>query len=62
MTIFEEILEKRGLRSQAERDVFLHPSYDAKHDPFLLPDMQAAVDRLVRARERQEKIANDKSL
>ena len=31
-------------------------SYDAKYDPFLLPDMQAAVDRLVAARKKQERI------
>lgn len=54
--LFEEILNARGLRTQAERDAFLNPSYDAKHDPFLLPDMQLAVDRLVAAREKQERI------
>lgn len=40
----------------AERAVFLSPAYEKKHDPFLLPDMQAAVDRLVVARDKQEKI------
>jgi len=55
-TLFEKILNARGLKTQAERDAFLNPSYDAKHDPFLLPDMQAAVDRLVIAREKQERI------
>ncbi len=54
--LFEEILAKRGLNTQAERDAFLNPSYDAKHDPFLLPDMATAVDRLVQAHERQERI------
>lgn len=49
-------MNARGLRTQAERDAFLNPSYDAKHDPFLLPDMQLAVDRLVAAREKQERI------
>ncbi len=53
--LFEEILKARGLTGK-KRDAFLNPSYDAKHDPFLLPDMQAAVDRLVIAREKQEKI------
>lgn len=55
MSVFEDILTARGLVGRA-RDAFLSPSYDAKHDPFLLPDMQAAVDRLVRAREAQERI------
>src|SRR3990167_3730088 len=54
--IFTKILKKRGLDSQAKRDAFLHPSYDAKHDPFLLPDMRQAVNRLKHARETQEKI------
>ncbi|HMS93276.1 MAG TPA: DHHA1 domain-containing protein [Candidatus Saccharibacteria bacterium] len=53
--LFEEILKARGLTG-AKRDAFLNPSYDARHDPFLLPDMAAAVDRLVIAREKQEKI------
>lgn len=55
MTLFDEILKSRGLSGEA-RDIFLSPSYDIKHDPFSLPDMQPAVDRLVRARERQEHI------
>jgi single-stranded-DNA-specific exonuclease len=54
--LFEEILNARGLKTQAQRDAFLNPSYDARHDPFLLPDMQAAVDRLVIARDKQERI------
>lgn len=53
--LFEAILDARGLSGQA-RDLFLHPRYEAGHDPFLLPDMQLAVDRLVRARESQEQI------
>lgn len=55
MTLFEQLLKARGLEGKA-RDLFLSPQYDAKHDPFLLPDMQAAVDRLVLARERQDRI------
>lgn len=55
MTLFDQILKARGLEGQA-RDLFLSPSYEAKHDPFLLPDMQPAVERLVKAREQQERI------
>jgi single-stranded-DNA-specific exonuclease len=54
--LFEEILSARGLKTQAQRDAFLNPSYDAGHDPFLLPDMTVAVERLVVAREKQEHI------
>ncbi len=55
MGIFEDILAARGLTGRA-RDAFLNPSYDAKHNPFLLPDMEKAVERLVRARKKQELI------
>ncbi|HMQ96198.1 MAG TPA: DHH family phosphoesterase, partial [Candidatus Saccharibacteria bacterium] len=55
MNIFDEILRARGLEGRA-RDAFLNPSYDARHDPFLLPDMDKAVERLVMAHERQENV------
>lgn len=55
MTLFEKILKARGLQGDAAKD-FLYPDYALGHDPFLLPDMKAAVERLVLARERQEKI------
>lgn len=55
MDIFNEILTSRGLTGQM-RDAFLRPDYEAKHDPFLLPDMQKAVDRLVQAHKKHEKI------
>jgi len=55
MTLIDRILAARGMSPQ-ERAVFLSPDYSQKHDPFLLPDMQAAVDRLVVAHDKQEKI------
>lgn len=55
MELFSEILKARGLDGKA-RELFLSPSYEAKHDPFLLPDMDKAVERLVKARGGQEKI------
>jgi single-stranded-DNA-specific exonuclease len=54
--LFEELLNARGLKTQAQRDAFLNPSYDAKHDPFLLPDMDKAVSRLEAAHAKQERI------
>lgn len=53
--LFDEILTSRGITGAA-RESFLNPDYATKHDPFLLPDMQAAVDRLVEARKMQEHI------
>jgi single-stranded-DNA-specific exonuclease len=55
MTIFERILKARGLDGESAK-LFFEPDYGARHDPFLLPDMSAAVARLVEARERQEHI------
>lgn len=57
MTLFEQILIARGLSEPADRQAFLHPDYAAtKHDPFLLSEMDRAVQRLVLAHQRQEKI------
>lgn len=55
MTLFEQILKSRGLTGEA-KETFLSPVYEAGHDPFLLPDMGKAVDRLVVARDAQEHI------
>lgn len=54
-SLFDQILASRGLTGDA-RSKFLLPRYEDTHDPFLLPDMQAAVDRLVAARDAQERI------
>ena len=55
MSLFDDILVARGI-TPAERAVFLSPDYSKRHDPFLLPDMEAAVERLIKARETQERI------
>jgi single-stranded-DNA-specific exonuclease len=55
VSLFDQILEKRGM-SPDVRALFLSPDYSQRHDPFLLPDMQAAVDRLEIARQKQERI------
>lgn len=55
MTLFDRILEVRGLPPET-RATFLSPDYAQRHDPFLLPDMEKAVARLVKARESGEKV------
>ena len=55
MELFETLLASRGLTGDT-RDAFLRPDYDRKHDPFLLPDMDKAVDRLYVAQKKQQKI------
>ncbi len=55
--LLEAVLASRDLTDASSREAFLHPDYEtSRHDPFLLPDMAAAVERLVRAKERQEKV------
>lgn len=55
--LISEILTKRGHKTPAEQCAFLNPDYDAtKHDPFLMPDMRAAIDRIMRARRKNEKV------
>jgi single-stranded-DNA-specific exonuclease len=55
--IIEELLKNRQLSDPAERARFLQPNYTRDlHDPFLLPDMAGAVERIKQAIARQEQI------
>lgn len=51
-----ELLVQRGITSVAEAEKFFHPSLRDLHDPFLMPDMDKAVDRINRAMGSKEKI------
>ena len=54
--IFEELLKARGYDKKT-RETFLNPAYEAmRHDPFLLPDMEAAVARIAAARDNNESV------
>lgn len=55
MDIFEQILASRGITGPS-RDTFLSPEYNNQYDPFLLPDMEKAITRLIAARKAQENI------
>lgn len=55
-TPVSELLVQRGISSVAEAEKFFHPSLRDLHDPFLMPDMDKAVDRLNRAMGSKEKI------
>lgn len=55
--IIREILISRGFTSPELRQAFLSPTYDDyRHDPFLLPDMDKAVKRLVQAQQTKERV------
>ena len=49
--LFERLLEIRGLDNS-----FLHPDYEKLADPFILPGMQEAVERIKKAIQGHEKI------
>lgn len=50
------ILVQRGIHSFDEAKYFFRPSLDDLHDPFLMKDMDRAVDRLTDAIANEEKI------
>ncbi|NOZ70230.1 MAG: single-stranded-DNA-specific exonuclease RecJ [Deferribacteres bacterium] len=52
--VLAQILVNRGIRDAESIREFLHPSIENLHDPFLMPDMQKAVDRLKAAVDRGE--------
>lgn len=57
MTLVEAVLTARGLTDTERRQAFLHPQFEEmSHDPFLLPDMDKAVERLKRAQKNKEKV------
>ncbi|WP_020532355.1 single-stranded-DNA-specific exonuclease RecJ [Flexithrix dorotheae] len=51
-----QILCMRGIDSLEKAKHFFRPSLSDLHDPFLMKDMDVAVDRLVKALENKEKI------
>jgi len=50
------ILVKRNIIEQEKIKVFLEPSRNDFYDPFLLQDMDVAVDRIIKAIEQKERI------
>ncbi len=51
-----ELLVQRGITSVEEAEKFFHPSLKDMHDPFLMPEMDKAVNRLNKAMGSKEKI------
>jgi len=54
--IVERLIEKRDIRKE-EIGLFLSPSYKERPDPFLMKDMDRAVERILKAIREKEKIA-----
>lgn len=54
--VLAELLVQRGITTFEESRSFFKPSLENLHDPFLMKDMDAAVERLHKAIESREKI------
>src|ERR1051325_2660359 len=54
--IVARLLLARGVGDEQAAKRFLHPSHDQLHDPLLMLDMRRAVDRLLAAIERGERV------
>ena len=53
--LLANILANRGINEDKAK-VFLNPTRNDFHNPFEMPDMERAVERILKARENQEKI------
>jgi single-stranded-DNA-specific exonuclease len=51
-----KILVQRGFTTFEQAKVFFRPQLDQLHSPWLMKDMQLAVDRIIRAIEKKEKV------
>ena len=57
-SLLEDLLAARGVMPGVEAARFLEPSYEeGSHDPFLLPDMGKAVERILLAQKNAEQVA-----
>ena len=55
-SLLVNILINRGITTVEEVELFLNPTRDDFHAPFLMPDMEKAVDRILKAIENNEKV------
>ena len=55
-TLLAKILVNKNILEKEEVDLFLKPTRNNFHNPFLLPDMEIAVDRIIKAIKNKEKI------
>ena len=54
--VIASILVNRGIIEKKDVEIFLNPTRNDFHDPFLMPDMKKAVDRIQKAIESNEKV------
>ena len=51
-----QILKNRGINNEEDAEIFINPSLEYLRDPFLMKDMQKAVDRITYAIENNQNI------
>lgn len=51
-----QLLVQRGIKSKEEAEKFFSPNLKDLHDPFLMPDMEKAVDRIEKALGEKQRI------
>ncbi|MDE6217994.1 MAG: single-stranded-DNA-specific exonuclease RecJ, partial [Muribaculaceae bacterium] len=54
--VLAELLLRRGVENAREAEAFFNPSFSDLHDPFLMQDMEKAVNRLNKAMGAKERI------
>lgn len=54
--LLASILINRNISTSQDIDLFLNPTRNDFHDPFLMPDMEKATNRIIQAIEKQEKV------
>ena len=50
------LMAQRGITTKQQAEEFFNPTLESLHDPFLMKDMNRAVDRIATAISRNEKI------
>lgn len=55
-SLLATILVNRNIVEEEQIQVFLHPTRNDFHDPFQMPDMQKAIDRILQAKQEGEKV------
>ena len=53
--LLSTVLVNRGIVEEKQIEVFLNPTREDFHNPYLMPDMEKAVNRIIKAIENKEK-------
>lgn len=54
--LIAKVLVDRGVTEKTQVDMYLNPTRQDFHDPFLLPDMDKAVDEIMNAIKQKKKV------